>query len=169
LFNTGQLSPQSITSENKFLNKLCEDIEVSLNVDCECADDYSMNEFSGDYSFDYDMKSPITLNTKRGLLGAQKLTPNMNNVNNSNNNSNKVLNSTKNKPNDNNVNSNTPINRVKINGSNHVIESEKYTDLTNLRRNFEKNLKQQLRSNSNGPNPNRAGSKPASNQMGVLV
>jgi hypothetical protein len=164
-FNTCKISPQSITSESKFLNKLCEDIEVSLNVDCECADDYSMNEFSGDYSFDYDIKSPITLNTKR----TPKPTLNINNVNTSNNNSNKVLNSNKNKPNDNHVNSNTPLNRVKINGSNHVIESEKYTDLTNLRRNFERNLKQQLRSNSNGPNPNRVATKPASNQMGVLV
>ena len=42
----------------KFLNKLCEEIEVSLNVDCECADDYSSNDFSGDYSFDHDLKSP---------------------------------------------------------------------------------------------------------------
>jgi hypothetical protein len=124
-----------------------------------------MNEFSGDYSFDYDIKSPITLNNKRALLSTQKPTPNQNNVNNSNS----VLNSTKNKPNGNNVNSNTPLNSVKINGSNRVIESEKYTDLTNLRRNFERNLKQQLRSNSNGPNPNRVGTKPTSNQMGVLV
>ncbi|CAF0732571.1 unnamed protein product [Brachionus calyciflorus] len=38
--------------EAKYLNKLCEEIEVSLNVDCECADDYSVNDFSGDYSFD---------------------------------------------------------------------------------------------------------------------
>lgn len=46
--------------EAKFLNKLCEEIEVSLNVDCECADDYSSNDFSGDYSFDHDMKlSPM--------------------------------------------------------------------------------------------------------------
>ena len=42
----------------KFLNKLCEEIEVSLNVDCECADDYSSNDFSGDYSFDHEMKTP---------------------------------------------------------------------------------------------------------------
>jgi hypothetical protein len=40
------------TFETKYLNKMCEDIEVSLNVDCECADDYSSNDFSGDYSFD---------------------------------------------------------------------------------------------------------------------
>jgi hypothetical protein len=41
------------TLESRFLNKLCEEIEVSLNVDCECADDYSSNDFSGmDYSFD---------------------------------------------------------------------------------------------------------------------
>lgn len=39
----------------KFLNKLCEEIEVSLNVDCECADDYSSNDFSGDYSFDHEL------------------------------------------------------------------------------------------------------------------
>lgn len=45
--------------ESRFLNKLCEDIEVSLNVDCECADDYSMNDFSGDYSFDNELKSPV--------------------------------------------------------------------------------------------------------------
>jgi trimeric autotransporter adhesin len=44
--------------ETRFLNKLCEDIEVSLNVDCECADDYSSNDFSGDYSFDNELKSP---------------------------------------------------------------------------------------------------------------
>ena len=50
----------------KFLNKLCEEIEVSLNVDCECADDYSSNDFSGDYSFDHELKSspmPIRFNT----------------------------------------------------------------------------------------------------------
>ena len=41
----------------KFLNKLCEEIEVSLNVDCECADDYdSSNDInSGDYSFDHEL------------------------------------------------------------------------------------------------------------------
>ena len=48
--------------ETKFLNKLCEDIEVSLNVDCECADDYSSNDFSGDYSFDNDLlKTPLSV------------------------------------------------------------------------------------------------------------
>ncbi len=47
--------------ETRFLNKLCEDIEVSLNVDCECADDYSSNDFSGDYSFDNELiKTPMT-------------------------------------------------------------------------------------------------------------
>lgn len=48
--------------ETKFLNKLCEDIEVSLNVDCECADDYSSNDFSGDYSFDNEqIKTPLSV------------------------------------------------------------------------------------------------------------
>lgn len=49
--------------ETKFLNKLCEEIEVSLNVDCECADDYSVNDFSGDYSFDNSLKSPVLVKT----------------------------------------------------------------------------------------------------------
>ncbi len=34
---------------------------MSLNVDCECADDYSSNDFSGDYSFDNELiKTPMT-------------------------------------------------------------------------------------------------------------
>lgn len=63
--------------ETKFLNKLCEDIEVSLNVDCECADDYSSNDFSGDYSFDNEqIKTPLsvainkTMYTQRSQQGA---------------------------------------------------------------------------------------------------
>lgn len=56
--------------ESRFLNKLCEDIEVSLNVDCDCADDYSINDFSGDYSFDNELKSPIGMATATSMGGA---------------------------------------------------------------------------------------------------
>lgn len=41
----------------KCLDNLCEDTEVSLNVDC--ADDYSENDFSDDYSFENGIKTPI--------------------------------------------------------------------------------------------------------------
>ncbi|RNA23809.1 hypothetical protein BpHYR1_036191 [Brachionus plicatilis] len=62
--------------EAKFLNKLCEDIEVSLNVDC--ADDYSVNDFSGDYSFDNGTKTPIYSSVAgRQYSMAQKLTQKM--------------------------------------------------------------------------------------------
>ena len=45
--------------EPRFLKKLCDDIETSLNVDSECVDDYSSNDFSGDYSFDNELiRSP---------------------------------------------------------------------------------------------------------------
>jgi hypothetical protein len=52
LYSNSIQSEFADTFETKYLNKMCEDIEVSLNVDCECADDYSSNDFSGDYSFD---------------------------------------------------------------------------------------------------------------------
>lgn len=52
LYSNGIQNEFSDSFETKYLNKLCEDVEVSLNVDCECADDYSSNDFSGDYSFD---------------------------------------------------------------------------------------------------------------------
>lgn len=92
--------------EAKFLNKLCEEIEVSLNVDCECADDYSSNDFSGDYSFDNDL-----------VIRA----PNKNNYSN-------ALNTTNNKVN----------------------------YLTDLRKNFELNIKQLRNCNTNSNyNPNK--------------
>lgn len=51
--------------DGRYMNKMCEEIEVSLNVDCECADDYSSNDFSGDYSFDAEMKSPVLRNVEK--------------------------------------------------------------------------------------------------------
>ena len=74
--------------ETKFLNKLCEDIEVSLNVDCECADDYSSNDFSGDYSFDNElMKTPLSMgkiNYQQQRHNSQpgKINPLQNKINN---------------------------------------------------------------------------------------
>lgn len=74
--------------ETKFLNKLCEDIEVSLNVDCECADDYSSNDFSGDYSFDNELlKTPLSIgkmNYQHKLQNNQagKINPLQNKINN---------------------------------------------------------------------------------------
>ena len=151
------MSPDSKTPsevlEAKFLNKLCEEIEVSLNVDCECADDYSSNDFSGDYSFDNDIKSPSVPSS-------------MNNI----------------KKNNDYSNLNTSL--IKSNLSH----------LTDLRRNFEMNIKQ-LRSNGllNGTSNNvvngnvnfknnelknaKTGAEneyhhqqsPAKNQLGVLV
>ncbi len=89
--------------EGKFLNKLCEEIEVSLNVDC-VTDDYSSNDFSGDYSFDNDLVCR---------------TPNL--VNSSNK------------------------TQIYSNG----IGTNKYNHLTDLRKNFELNIKQ-LRNHPNG-------------------
>ena len=85
--------------ETRYLNKLCEDVEVSLNVDCECADDYSSNDFSGDYSFDNNndfkpysiipvakanlskkLVQPTTANIaiKKGVCGGNRSIPNSN-------------------------------------------------------------------------------------------
>ncbi len=97
--------------ESKFLNKLCEEIEVSLNVDCECADDYSSNDFSGDYSFDNDLSNVL-----------------------------KVTNSS---------NHNNNINKTQMfSNGNNAINKTNVNYLTDLRKNFELNIKQ-LRNHSN--------------------
>ncbi len=55
LYSNGIQNEFTDNFESRYLNKLCEDIEVSLNVDSEVVDDdYSSNDFSGDYSFDND-------------------------------------------------------------------------------------------------------------------
>ena len=117
LINSNNSSMNRISSdlmENKYLNKLCEEIEVSLNVDCECADDYSSNDFSGDYSFDaVEPNSPKT-------------------INNSNKNSRQIIN-----------NSNIDSNNVNI------------SHFTELRKNFEQNIKNQLKSVNNNSNNNQ--------------
>lgn len=79
--NTSQFGSSKFSDdlmESRFLNKLCEDIEVSLNVDCDCADDYSINDFSGDYSFDNELKSPIGMATATSMGGVNSTTNNMN-------------------------------------------------------------------------------------------
>lgn len=69
--------------DGKMLNKLCEDIEVSLNVDC--ADDYSINDFSGDYSFDNGTKTSIYSSvSKRQCLHGQKIPEIKSEINNLN-------------------------------------------------------------------------------------
>lgn len=79
--NTSQFGSSKFSDdlmESRFLNKLCEDIEVSLNVDCDCADDYSINDFSGDYSFDNELKSPIGMATATSMGGVNSMTSNIN-------------------------------------------------------------------------------------------
>jgi hypothetical protein len=130
LINSNNSSMNLISSdlmENKYLNKLCEEIEVSLNVDCECADDYSSNDFSGDYSFDaVEPNSPTTI-----------------------------------------TNSNKNIRQIINNNSNNDSNNVNISHFTELRKNFEQNIKNQLRSvnnNNNNNNNHDTNGKAKSNQ-----
>ncbi len=111
--------------ETKFLNKLCEDIEVSLNVDCECADDYSSNDFSGDYSFDNDLiKTPMSMAKGNYQQRTQfnqglKLNPIQQKINNLEQNIKNLRNvDTNSSSNSNNVNNNNNICTFEYNGQN---------------------------------------------------
>jgi hypothetical protein len=131
LVNSNSSSMNRISSdlvENKYLNKLCEEIEVSLNVDCECADDYSSNDFSGDYSFDTGPRSPGYLQHTNGVYRANPKPINSDIYNNQNSQTNK--------------DQQQPASNNNVNISH----------FTELRKNFEQNIKNQLRGHSNGTN-----------------